>query len=316
VTLVEILLSMALLALVAVFVTPVFLGSFQQIAASGRRNQTGYSTSGELESILSGQTSPGASEGEFPILLPGDISVPSLKRTQVLTGREGTVDMSIYEPQLDPSPSGSIPTDPSPTPVGPGPSPSVAPSPSPIPSPTVPVGPSPTPILQENLHMLIVDTRGWSTSSPNIRVSGVNANMEYLLYENGTTPAEIFLAFPSSPNTSIATPADNSKTYQLRVRQRNLPSHYSVYTIRSAPTVELNNRQSKDAYFQWISLARRVVEAEGLEYATKNDTNTSWSMIGNGTTVDANGNKTIHARYKAEPGNLQQPASLPTADLD
>jgi len=231
-TLVEVILSMALLALVAMFITPVFLGSFKVILSGGNRNQTGYLASGDVEDYLAveDQLPPDATEGAHTILLPSDVEVKTDMTTMEHTLDEGTVDMSIYQKRFDLS------------------------------------DPDNTKVYYEPVYMLKVDTAGWSLSNPSILLSRVSIKMEYVLYEENGTPGE-YIHFSQAGTVPIEI-VDPTKTYILFVRQTDWHLNAGMYTIRARPDVYLE--ATKNAYFRWNGTNLKVEESDRLEYRINN----------------------------------------------
>lgn len=96
ITLMEIILAMAILAIVVIMMTPVLVSGFKQIVISGNRNTTAKVVAGEIENMLAGLDEV-TSEGEVVFALPNDVTVEAYQYSFSEDSQLGSVNMDVFK---------------------------------------------------------------------------------------------------------------------------------------------------------------------------------------------------------------------------
>ena len=242
-TLVEIILAMAILAIVVMLIVPPLISAFRMVILVGDRQKSEKSLVGNMENILGGQ-SVTETLADIQIDLPGNISVDGSKFLLSGDSRIGAVDLFGY--LVDPIPY-QEPTGTSPV-VTPLPTPTLEPTPTPDPSitPTPAPTPEPTPIPSEppfDLTKAIMDVSSWTVATYQYgslilpaSLSSKLGKLEYCVVLGKSDTIVLGWQSVSSLNTQIAF-NDNMQSYTVILRQTtNITNTFPIY-VRSAPTV-------------------------------------------------------------------------------
>lgn len=251
-TLVEIVLSIGILGIIAVMMTPVFTGAFLQITTGGSRNQTDWQSAAELENILAGQTTPGATDGPFTFILPGSQTVSTNRFTSSLTSEDGSVDINLFLPVTTPATTLS-------------PTPALTSTPTPSTTPTPALSPTAAPTPASIVDPVTVDPIGWTNENKWVILKYTTNDMQYSV----STDSGSFSNYRagSTGQTINVTVSDNSKDWYIKVRSKYDYLVFKIITIRKAPAVELTgNKNNTSSYFRWISDENPVIESNGISY--------------------------------------------------
>lgn len=326
-TLVEVILAMAILAIVVMLIIPPLISAFRMVILAGDRQRTEKSVVGNMENILGGQTVT-ETLSDIQVVLPGNIPVDGSKFLLSENSKIGSVDLFGYlvKPIPFQEPTG---TSPDVTPI-PTPTPEATPTPDPLVTPTPSPTPEPTPIPSEppfDLTKASVDVSRWTESTHQygnlILPASLLPNLNKLEYrvvlDKSDNVVQDWHAI-SSLNTQI-TFSDNTQSYSVILRQTtNFTNTYPIY-IRRAPQVYYYYPKNNKVSFK-IYLYLQYVDIESYHYVQRfiGDWNTglgSWNTIpsdfeANDNQIDeANILVRFDASLNADGVTIKDPPSFP-----
>lgn len=233
-TLIEVLVSIALLGILAVMVTPVFSGAFLQVVLSGDRADTDHDIASAIESAIAGQKNTSVSGGSESINIPGIGAVLVHRLLESGTSKTGGITFPFYT-EMTPTP---IPT-PTLTPT-PEATPTPAPTATPIPTPTP--GATPLTILQS----ITVDVSHWKTDNrfANLVIaeSGTPENLPTDLqvrYKSGNNKFTDWMVYAPYGSTNISN-VPNNAILTIEMRLARDVSVIVTLAVPTAPTASYN----------------------------------------------------------------------------
>ncbi len=259
-SLVEVIVALAILAIVVVLMTPVLVSAFRQITANGDRARVGKEIVGSVESELAKESYP-ASGATVPIAIGGGVTVDAYRITMNDDSQLGEVDLNTY----------LVPSMPFVAPPG-----------------------TPAELKAVNLNI-----SGWSPSSPYVALVGVTSAQSYRIV-TASSPDPAWLACsPSGGSISIQL-ADPNIMRRIEVKASSSSAvvdfllKAAPVMIKYASTSKtVTFRISDDGGLSY----RTVQSSDQLQYKEGNG---SWitPSISSGLTISKpSGGKTLYFRF-------------------
>lgn len=287
-TLVEIILAMALLAVVVVLLTPVLTAGFKQIVFSGDRHISAKNAAGEVENILAADDVT-ETLSELEIILPGDISV-NANKFSVSNGsglEEASLDAYLIESMEYFDPTGTTTETSTESTTGSEPSES---------DPTESDPTETTVAYDENVRYVELDASEWrDTTNEHATLLGTNNGMQYSVIKYDQYGVELYQTeyIACSTDTTQISLDNNEHDYRVIIRQIERTENRHLIDLGKAPDVRWTQGKNKNfiKFVIWDSTNYRdITSSDKIE--VKVTENGSFSYDGhsqiniNNTSVD------------------------------
>jgi len=305
-TLVEIILAMAILAIVVVLMTPVMVSAFRMITLSGSRHEVAKGVAGNMEGVLAGNPVTTTLEG-VSIAIASGISVDG-SRFQLTDGTGvNYVDLNGYIIE-------SMPVSP---PTRPAATTATTAATTTDPMATGPTAEPTAPLI--SLDSLIVDVSEWAALYKYGTILSTTTQMDYMISEGGVDLTG-WISCSDIKTTFFL--SSNQYEYVLTVRQSDNVGNNVSFKIRKAPIVIFqadplqNNYTCFYIYDDTTGGYRRVLASDNIELRLK--PGDSFTRISSDTYSIKNSKldrTTVYARwaitYDSSNVTIKDPASLP-----